>query len=243
MSLVKQGNKAFREGNYSVAIINYEKAIKELPSLSKYITPNLELARMRTGQTKTLECFKKAVQGIVQRPKTEDLQLELYQESEQEASLGVSLIVSTLKEPELLKRCLSSFFTKNTYSPIELITIEREDPDGMAGVLVDFIDKTFLRRIVDENNQSFSALIHEAVKASTYPHLLFINNTTEFQSDPLPQAMTTLLADKTTKTLSTNTKKVSGPLKGIKKKQEYPATKPLVLGRKEEFIKSPWFTE
>lgn len=58
MSLVKQGNSAFKNKDYKTAVECYKKALKLVPNLSEVVRFNIELAEKRLGETITLPALE-----------------------------------------------------------------------------------------------------------------------------------------------------------------------------------------
>lgn len=105
------------------------------------------------------------------------------------SSTGVSIIILTKDAGHHLNNLLSSFFSTNTYAPIEVIVIDHASADNTSQVVTNYISKGFIRYIKRDQNYSFAASCNFGASKAKYPYLFFLNNDIIYNSDILPMAV------------------------------------------------------
>jgi hypothetical protein len=151
---------------------------------------------------------------------------------------GVSLIVHPFKDIKALERFLSDFFALNTFLPIELITIEQDNQERMENILVSYVDKIPLRRIVDEGKRNLVDLRLYASQEANYPNLLFIGEGVHYNSDILSSAVLRLAKDPSIISLRTKQPDAAELLEANQNNKSELFNSALVLIRKSDFIKN-----
>lgn len=101
---------------------------------------------------------------------------------------GISIIVLTHNGARYLDRLFETFFSKNTYSPIEFLIVDHASKDDTADVVTKWAQKLFIRHLIRDKNYSFAVSNNYAVRKTRYPYLLFLNNDIVYTNDVLPLA-------------------------------------------------------
>lgn len=171
MSNLNKGNECLRKNDFQKAISYYQKAVVEYPEISNIINNNIELAKIR----------KKSISNSDKKNENKtvaDLQKQ-----------GVSIIILTYNGAILIEKLLDSFFSNNSYNPIEIIIIDHGSIDATKIVVDKYNKKGLIRYFERGDNYSFSSSCNYGAKFARYSFLLFLNNDIIFTNDVLSTAI------------------------------------------------------
>jgi glycosyltransferase involved in cell wall biosynthesis len=113
------------------------------------------------------------------------------QESKKSNS-GISIIISSPEEAQLLTRLLSSFSRINSYQPVELIIVKNSYESLIRKIISRFNEKLCIRQIKNEKRLSVAASYNIGAKEASYPYLLFLAPGIVFNKDVLSLAVAQL---------------------------------------------------
>ena len=99
---------------------------------------------------------------------------------------GMSVIVtSTTQSSNRLDQFLSSFFTVNTYTPVEvIIPIEVANPGDRRDIVLKYATKAFIRPVMYTGNRPVSAVTILCASKARYPFLFFVSFRSKMQGCP-----------------------------------------------------------
>ncbi len=108
-------------------------------------------------------------------------------------SSGVSIIIVSWNNKNLLARCLTSL-QHHVATSHEVIVIDNASTDGTPDLIRTQFPQVKLK--VNPTNRGFSAANNQGLQLAQFPFVAFFNNDTEIITDPFPQIFSLFSADK-----------------------------------------------
>jgi GT2 family glycosyltransferase len=105
---------------------------------------------------------------------------------------AVTIVIPTRDKPAVLRRCLASIFSRSTYARFEVLLVDNGSVEAATrDLLADWKQREprRFRVLHDDRPFNYSALNNAAVRASSSPFLVFLNNDTEILSPDWLEAM------------------------------------------------------
>ena len=102
---------------------------------------------------------------------------------------GLSVIILNRDKSTHLNQLLETFFSINSYSPVEIIIVDHDSENNKSELLSIYGAQAFIRLINLDTHYSFAASCNLGAKRSRYPSLLFLKNDIIFTSDVIRAAM------------------------------------------------------
>lgn len=99
---------------------------------------------------------------------------------------GVSMIIRA-RNADCLERLLRSFFSANTFTPVELIVVNLGCGD-VDGLLSDYAARAVVRQVTGDPRRSFFATGNIGAQKTRFDYLLFFNDRFFYRDDILPEA-------------------------------------------------------
>jgi GT2 family glycosyltransferase len=103
----------------------------------------------------------------------------------------VSVIIPNKDQAALLDRCITSIFTRSTYSNLEIVVVENNSTEDETFVYYDRMKQKHenLKVLTYVGDFNFSAICNQGARAATGDYLIFLNNDTEVISSDWIEAM------------------------------------------------------
>lgn len=201
MSLLRQGNVAFKNKNYKSAVELYTNALAHSPELRNLIQFNLEYAKNRLGEKSIVET------QVAQKCNVENLisqdGIEYYPKNHPSATYmlnhqlyTIDIVIPVYNALEDVKKCLASIkrntdgFRATTY----IVNDASETPT--TEFLREFCkDKPDFVLIEHEKNCGYTKTVNDGLKASTADYVITLNSDTIVTSGWLQGLVRCILSD------------------------------------------------